>query len=72
MGTDSSLGMPTSAGSYALRNATSKKDAFIVDKLREAGLVILGKANLAVSPSPLSIRMQLTTLKEFNGFKYGS
>ena len=40
--------MKTTAGSLALMNApTPKNDAFIVKKLRDAGAVILGKANLS-------------------------
>ncbi len=36
----------TTAGSLALENNYAKEDAFIVNKLREAGAVILGKTNL--------------------------
>lgn len=40
--------MKTTAGSLALVDApTPKQDAFIVGKLREAGAVIIGKANLS-------------------------
>lgn len=39
--------MPTTAGSLALLDNKPDKDAFIVQKLREAGAVILGKANLS-------------------------
>ena len=35
--------MPTTAGSKSMVNCTSTKDAFVVDKLRSAGAVILGK-----------------------------
>ncbi|MFD1357764.1 amidase family protein [Fictibacillus halophilus] len=38
--------MHTSAGSLALQNHYAKKDAFIVHKLRDAGAIILGKANM--------------------------
>jgi amidase len=38
--------MHTSAGSLALQNHYAKKDAFIVQKLRDAGAIILGKANM--------------------------
>ncbi len=38
--------MHTSAGSLALQNHYAPNDAFIVKKLREAGAVILGKANM--------------------------
>uniref|UniRef100_A0A0B7KBT1 Amidase domain-containing protein n=1 Tax=Bionectria ochroleuca TaxID=29856 RepID=A0A0B7KBT1_BIOOC len=53
MATEESLGMKTTSGAYALRNATARRDAFIVKKAREAGLVVIGKANLG----------------ELNGFK---
>jgi amidase len=39
-------GMPATAGSPALLGAVSK-DAFLVSRLREAGAVIIGKANLS-------------------------
>ena len=39
--------MPTTAGSRALMNSIAAEDAFIVKQLREAGAVILGKANLS-------------------------
>ncbi len=39
-------GMPTTAGSFALRGS-SPHDAFIVKKLRAAGAIIIGKANLS-------------------------
>ncbi|SEO04036.1 amidase family protein [Paenibacillus sp. OV219] len=38
--------MPTSAGSLALADSYALEDAFIVKRLREAGAVILGKANM--------------------------
>ncbi|MFZ3577563.1 amidase family protein [Virgibacillus sp. DJP39] len=43
---DSGDNMHTSAGSIALENHYANDDAFITKKLREAGAVILGKANL--------------------------
>jgi len=39
--------MPTTAGSRALANSSPLKDSFVAQKLREAGAVILGKANLS-------------------------
>lgn len=38
--------MHTSAGSIALANHRAKQDAFVAAKLRDAGMVILGKANM--------------------------
>jgi amidase len=39
--------IPTTAGSLALADNFPKQDAFIIDKLRAAGAVILGKTNLS-------------------------
>ncbi len=39
--------MRTSAGSLALANSTPARDAFIVERLRAAGAVLLGKTNLS-------------------------
>ncbi len=39
--------MPTTAGATALSNSYPKNDSFIAAKLREAGAVILAKANLS-------------------------
>lgn len=38
--------MHTSAGSRAMADVLATRDAFIVERMREAGMVILGKANL--------------------------
>src|ERR1700688_3398614 len=38
--------MPTTAGSLTLKGAQPERDAFAVKGLREAGVIILGKANL--------------------------
>ena len=39
--------MPTTAGSLLLRGSIPPDDAFIVQRLREAGAIILGKANMS-------------------------
>ena len=39
--------MKTTAGSFALGDVRPARDAFVVGRLREAGAVILGKANLS-------------------------
>ncbi|MFN4286120.1 MAG: amidase [Lacibacter sp.] len=39
--------MHTTAGSLALKDHIAKKDAFVVQQLRKAGAVILGKTNLS-------------------------
>jgi len=39
--------MMTTAGSLALQGSIATSDAFVVGRLREAGVVILGKANLS-------------------------
>lgn len=39
--------MPTTAGSRFMEGSVPSRDAFIVEKLREQGAVILGKANLS-------------------------
>jgi amidase len=44
--THASLGMPTTAGSKAFLSAKANHNAVVVDKLLDAGLIILAKANL--------------------------
>jgi len=44
---DTNDSMATTAGSIALENNFANEDAFIVKKLREAGAIIIGKANLS-------------------------
>jgi len=41
------LNMPTTAGAVALRDNQTKDDAFIVEKLKQNGALILGKVNLS-------------------------
>lgn len=38
--------MPTTAGSIALANSRPARDAFVVQKLRDAGAIVLAKANM--------------------------
>ncbi|MDF9795419.1 amidase [Catalinimonas alkaloidigena] len=40
-------GMPTTAGSLALENFVAEQDAFIIQKLLDAGAIILAKSNMA-------------------------
>ncbi|GJN78177.1 hypothetical protein PLIIFM63780_001670 [Purpureocillium lilacinum] len=44
--TDEALGMPTSAGTAVLATMKARENATIVDRMREAGLIILGKGNM--------------------------
>ena len=48
----------TTAGSLALADARAKRDATVVVRLREAGAVILGKANLTEFANFIAIDMQ--------------
>lgn len=49
--------MHTSAGSIALENHMASNDAFLVQKLRKAGAVILGKANMTEFANGMSTEM---------------
>jgi amidase len=49
--------MHTSAGALALENHVSAKDAFLVQKLREAGAIILGKTNMTEWANDMSSSM---------------
>ncbi|MGG3521400.1 amidase family protein [Bacillus pseudomycoides] len=49
--------MHTSAGTIALENYRSNHDAFLVEKLREAGAVILGKTNMTELANGMSFEM---------------
>ncbi len=44
---DTADGLHTSAGSLALAGSIAREDAFVTRRLREAGAVILGKANMS-------------------------
>lgn len=44
---DTGDGMQTTAGALAMEGNHAKKDAFIVEQLRKAGAVLLGKTNLS-------------------------
>lgn len=48
---------PTTAGSVALASSVPPDDAFITKKLREAGAIILGKANLTEFANYLTVGM---------------
>ncbi|QED48923.1 amidase family protein [Cytobacillus dafuensis] len=49
--------MHTSAGTIALENNISSHDAFLVEKLRKAGAVILGKTNMTELANGMSTEM---------------
>lgn len=49
--------MRTSAGSVAMAESLAKQDAFIAAQLRQAGVVILGKANMTEWSNFMSSRM---------------
>lgn len=49
--------MHTSAGSLALANYKSEQDAFVVEKLRKAGAVLLGKTNMMEWAHFMSLEM---------------
>src|SRR5215471_15186855 len=50
-------GMPTTAGSVALAGSAPPDDAFIAQKLRDAGAIILGKATLTEFANFIAIGM---------------
>lgn len=49
--------MHTSAGTIALEQNISSEDAFLVKKLREAGAIIIGKANMTELANGMSFEM---------------
>ncbi|KAK2596130.1 hypothetical protein QQS21_006407 [Conoideocrella luteorostrata] len=44
--TDPALGMPTSAGAPVFAGLTAKKNAVLIDRLLDSGLIVLGKGNM--------------------------
>lgn len=38
--------MPTTAGSFVFASMTAKKNAPVIEKLLDAGLIIMGKSNM--------------------------
>lgn len=46
--TDSAVGMDTTCGAVALQGAKAR-NAPVIERLLEAGVIIIGKANLSVS-----------------------
>ena len=49
--------MPTSAGTYVLKDWIADEDAMIVKKLKEEGAFVLGKANMSEWANYLSFTM---------------
>ncbi|WVF70570.1 hypothetical protein IAT40_005362 [Kwoniella sp. CBS 6097] len=45
--TDRALGMETTAGNLALKESKVSRDAYVIEALRSAGAIILGKTNLS-------------------------
>ncbi len=54
---ETSDSMHTSAGTIALEDYRAEKDAFLVEKLRESGAVILGKTNMTELANAMSTTM---------------
>src|SRR5215217_3930606 len=61
--------MPTTAGSVALAGSVPPNDAFITEKLREAGAIILGKATLTEFANFIAIGMP-TGYSSLGGFGF--
>ncbi|KAK6073848.1 hypothetical protein SCUP515_06770 [Seiridium cupressi] len=66
--TEASLGMDTTVGTYAFIGAKPKKNGAIVQKLIDAGLIILGKTNMTASSQVTNFRWWLT-VQELHGMK---
>jgi amidase len=61
--------MPTTAGSVALAGSIPPDDAFIVQKLRQAGAIILGKGTLTEYANFIAIGMP-TGYSSLGGFGF--
>ncbi|CBQ72884.1 related to Amidase family protein [Sporisorium reilianum SRZ2] len=66
--TDASLGMNTTAGSYTLLNSVVRADSPSVHTLRQAGAVILGKANMSVWAQARGLQNQTQGYSPRGGF----
>jgi hypothetical protein len=55
------VGMNTTAGSYALLKSVVPGDAAVAAKLRKAGAILLGKANLVIRPLLTNIYRRINT-----------
>lgn len=55
---DSKDKMHTTAGSIALKNHYAKEDAFVIQRLKKAGAIIMGKANLTEWANFIAVDMR--------------
>ncbi len=55
---DTADGLHTSAGSLAMRDSVAPQDAFLVSRLRQAGAVVLGKANMTEWANFMTVGMK--------------
>jgi hypothetical protein len=64
--------MPTTAGSFVLAKEKPSINSALADKLTDAGMIIIAKANLTVSVLLLHCNVWILTdkCKEFCGLKY--
>lgn len=63
------VGLPTTAGSFALRNFIPENNAFIIDRLVSAGAIVLAKSNMAewaFSPMHTTSSLGGTTKNPYN------
>ena len=61
--------MPTSAGTYVLKDWIADQDATIVKQLKEDGAFVLGKANMSEWANYLSLQCQAGIAEERTKFK---